>query len=208
MAGENDVNLQPGALRSPLLLLLLLLIALAALITILNRQDRNADAVWTLQTAETVRSIEIRSELPASGEVSEAVTRLTRQGEDWTLSRQMKTEDGGSRDVEVPANADRVAPILGLLQLPRRDNYHVDEIELAELGLAPPQASVEIDNIKFLFGDKTLDGTARYVQVANRIHLYREFLYPLLKAGPDVFLANATTANSAPATTTAPAAAN
>ena len=122
--------LQPGTLRSPLLLLLLLLIGLAALITILNRQDRYADSVWTLQTAETVRKIEIRSDLPNAGG---AVTRLTRQGEDWTLSRQVKTEDGDNQDVEAPANADRVAPLLGLLQLPRRDNYHVDEIELLSL---------------------------------------------------------------------------
>ena len=190
--------LQPGTLRSPLILLLLLLIGLAALITILNWQDRNADSVWTLQTAETVRKIEIRSDLPNAGG---AVTRLTRHGEDWTLSRQVKTEDGDNQDVEAPANADRVAPLLGLLQLPRRDNYHVDEIELAELGLAPPQVSVEIDNIQFLFGDMTLDGTARYVQVANRIHLYQEFLYPLLKAGPDVFLANAAAATTSPAVT-------
>lgn len=182
--------LKTGAWRSPLLLLLLLLLGLASLITALDWRDRTADANWTLQTADTVQNIEIRSELPSD---SAGITRLTRHPAGWTLSRQLETTDGGHRDIDVPANADRVAPLLALLQLPRRDNYHVDDIELAELGLAPPQASVELDNIKFLFGDKTLDGTARYVQVENRIHLYQEFLFPLLKAGPDIFVADKAT---------------
>ncbi len=188
--------LQNRTRLTTLICLLLLLIALAGLIAILNWRDHRTDSGLTLRAPETVRHIEIRSAKTASGEA--VITRLSKDDSGWILSGKLANADGIDQDVDLPANADRVTPLLGLLQLPRRDNYHIDEIELAELGLAPPRASVTIDDVNFLFGDKTLDGTARYVQVDDRIHLYQEFVYPLLNAGPGVFIAKASEVSANP----------
>jgi len=115
---------------------------------------------------------------------------LKRRTSGWQLSRPVTGSDGTTSNLAVEANADRVAPLLALLQLPQRTSYPLDEIELAELGFVPPKARVQMDDIEFLFGDKTTDGTARYVQVRNRVHLYQEFVYPLLGAAPDIFAAS------------------
>lgn len=171
----------------PLVLLAALLFSLAALIFWLQLSDRNKAAKLTLLQPETVNTIAIEPLLAESP--TSTITRLSRNAEGWTLSHSRVSSTGEAlAGEEMPANADRIAPILGLLQLPQRDNYPVDTIDLAELGLKPAKVRVEINNIEFLFGDKTLDGGARYVQIDDRVHLYQEFVYPLLTSGPNVFL--------------------
>lgn len=171
----------------PLSVLAALLTGLAALIFWLQLSDQKAQAKRTLLQPETVNTIAIE---PFSTESETAsITRLNRNADGWMLS--YSGVSAGEQELagkEMPANADRIAPLLGLLHLPQRDNYPVDAIDLAELGLKPAKVRVEINDIEFLFGDKTVDGSARYVQIDDRVHLYQEFVYPLLTAGPGVFL--------------------
>lgn len=169
------------------MVLVALLASLAALIFWLQLSDRNDAAKLTLMQPETVNTIAIEPLLAESQPTS--ITRLNRGTQGWTLSHSKVASNGEQlAHEEVPANADRIAPLLGLLQLPQRDNYAVDALDLAELGLKPAKVRVEINDIEFLFGNKTLDGSARYVQIDDRVHLYQEFVYPLLTSGPGVFL--------------------
>ena len=61
---------------------------------------------------------------------------------------------------------------------------------MQELGLSPPKARVTLNDLVFQFGNKTTDGSARFVRVDDQIHLYNEFVFPLISAGVDAFIAS------------------
>lgn len=174
--------------RTTLFPLALVLLVLSALIGYLFWKDQAAATRWVLMPEASVDTIDIVTKglAEARGEDSNRM-RLTSKNDSWLLTRTITTTDGTTETLNVPANSDRVAPLLSLLHLPQRTSYAVDEVELPALGLMPPRATVTINELEFLFGDMTADNTARYVQVAGRVHLYSEMVYPLINAGAGVF---------------------
>lgn len=158
--------------RQLILALTALLSCLLGAILFLEKRDATEAQQQVLLDSDTVTRIAIASN---SGN-----TRLEKRNSGWWMTT----------PVEQRANADRIGPLLSMLQLPERQNYALDSIDPVELGLAPPLASVTLDDVVFRFGHLTLDEASRYVQVDERIYLYNEFLYPLLSAGHSALLAS------------------
>ena len=71
---------------------------------------------------------------------------LARQGDDWFVF---------TGEQEVPAAAFQVNALLRLLTATAGQHYAVDAVDLAALGLEPPQAMVTIDDLEFRFGSQT-----------------------------------------------------
>lgn len=166
--------------------LLLVSLSLTALIGWLVWQDKNDLNEQVLLAKADVTQITIVT--------SNDELLIERVDEQWRLSQTTtRTTDNSQSQSPAPsllANSDRIAPLMNLLTPPQRHSYTVADIDLQELGLSPPKARVTLNDLVFQFGNKTTDGSARFVRVDDQIHLYNEFVFPLISAGVDAFIAS------------------
>jgi hypothetical protein len=98
---------------------------------------------------------------------------LTRQGDDWYVFT-------GER--EVPAAGFQINALLRLLTTTAAQHYAVDSLDLAGLGLEPPQATVSIDDIEFHFGATEALENRRYVRHGNTVYLVDDQYQHLVNA--------------------------
>ncbi len=88
----------------------------------------------------------------------------------------------------IPADDFQLRSILGLLEARSVRSYPADAIDLAGLGLDPPQASVMFDGSRFSIGSvEPLDGL-RYILADATIHLVEDRYQHLLNAGFNNFV--------------------
>ena len=188
--------------RFHLAVLGLICLLLVGLIYFLHSRDKTDLEAQILLDADDVVRIEIQSvpaQTVASGSSAQAsqVLVLNRENTTWKLAPSPSTaaanetagtENSAAEDEAQPVDSHRVTPLLELLKLPQRQSYSLNEIDQQELGLDPPNARLQINDLIFLFGDKTADGSARYVLVNDAVHLYPEFVYPLIRAGKQAFV--------------------
>jgi len=196
--------------RTAVASLALTAVALLGFLAHLQIKDKNNQQTLVLKDADTINLIEVFAPNLARGNQSQQSDPstpqedapdwvLTRDGEKWTiqvkqpseespLTQELKVTAIAETTLTLPADKNRVAPLLALLQLPDRKSYAVTEVDLEELGLQPPQAVVTLDQLNFSFGNLSVDGSARYVQVNENIHLYQEFAFPLISAGANAFV--------------------
>ncbi len=84
---------------------------------------------------------------------------------------------------ELPASTFQLQALLRLLETSSSSQYAADTVELAALGLDPPQATVTIDDVSIMFGNSTpLDGK-RYLQIDATVHLIEDRYQHLVNAG-------------------------
>jgi len=84
---------------------------------------------------------------------------------------------------ELPASTFQLQALLRLLETSSSSQYAADTVELAALGLDPPQASVTIDDVAILFGNTTPLDRKRYLQVDATVHLIEDRYQHLVNAG-------------------------
>lgn len=112
--------------------------------------------------------------------------RIDRDGQEGI---ELVRDDGQWRMVRPwPARADveRVNRLLGVLGQPTGDDFAAAEVNLKELGLDQPQATLTVDDLELRFGGATPLNHRRYVQTGGRVHLLEDrYLYQLMSRASD-----------------------
>lgn len=72
---------------------------------------------------------------------------------------------------EMPAHPDAVARLLAIASAPTRSRHTHDQFDAARIGLAPPQAVLELGDLRLEFGITDAIRGDRYVRTANAIAL-------------------------------------
>jgi hypothetical protein len=83
---------------------------------------------------------------------------------------------------ELPAADFQVRALLRLLEATATRHYPAGSLDLASLGLEPPQARVVMDGVDFRFGATDALEDQRYVQVADTVYLIDDQYQHLLNA--------------------------
>jgi len=83
---------------------------------------------------------------------------------------------------ELPAADFQVRALLRLLQTTATRHYPAGSLDLASLGLKPPQAHVTMDDVNFGFGATDALKSQRYVQVGDTVYLIDDQYQHLLNA--------------------------
>jgi hypothetical protein len=83
---------------------------------------------------------------------------------------------------ELPAADFQVQALLRLLEASATHHYPAGSLDLASLGLKPPQARVVMDGVDFRFGSTEALENRRYVQVADTVYLIDDQYQHLLNA--------------------------
>jgi hypothetical protein len=105
--------------------------------------------------------------------------QFTRQGDAWLLAG----------DPPLPASPFQVQGLLALLQARTQRHYPADTLDLRELGLDPPQASVILDDsTTLLIGDTEPLDNMRYVQYGATVYLVEDRYQHLINAARTNFI--------------------
>ncbi|MDZ7828494.1 MAG: hypothetical protein U5K33_03060 [Halofilum sp. (in: g-proteobacteria)] len=81
--------------------------------------------------------------------------------------------------IERRADSGRVARALSTLRMPTSSCYATGERDPATFGLAPPQATLQLDSITVTFGYRAPDGR-RYIRAQERLCLVDDVTLPIL----------------------------
>jgi hypothetical protein len=153
-----------------LLNLALAIVAIALVLVVVYRPGIEPDPVpqrmtSALEPAAAI-SITVRRDLRPP-------LTLTRQADDWFVFT-------GER--EVPAAGFQVNALLRLLTATPAQHYTADTLDMAALGLEPPQATVSIDDLEFRFGATEALENRRYVQHGDTVYLLEDQYQHLVNA--------------------------
>ena len=115
------------------------------------------------------------------------ITRMALQRPSHPELLLTRAEPGGWRmekPFQAPANPFIDTSLSGLLTALSSAHYPVSELDPANIGLAPPVATLELDNIELLFGDIDPVHGNRYVQIGDIVHLIPDHIafYPTTSA--------------------------
>jgi hypothetical protein len=83
---------------------------------------------------------------------------------------------------ELPAADFQVRALLRLLETTATRHYPAGSLDLASLGLKPPQAHVTMDDVNFRFGATDALKSQRYIQVGDTVYLIDDQYQHLLNA--------------------------
>ena len=83
---------------------------------------------------------------------------------------------------EIPANEQRLEPLLGALT-PGVHQYDASEVDLLAAGLVTPPAIVTINETEHQIGNTDLNGERRYVQRGNQVAFVPEWVLSLVNGG-------------------------
>jgi len=97
---------------------------------------------------------------------------FTRHADHWVLA--------GSSDL--PASDIQIRSLLAILQAYSSRNYPADSLDLAALGLAPPQATLMLDDTRFDIGLTEALDNMRYVQTGDTVFLVTDKYQHLINA--------------------------
>lgn len=147
-----------------------------AMVTYYDYRSRNA-AIPTIEVFEPEQITALRIHRPGY-----ATMGLQKVAEGWAVVD----------PIHRAAIHSRVEALLSLAQLDSQSGYGANELNLAELGLGTPQASVhlsaEAGAISVLFGGKGPNDVRRYVQIGTQVWLLDDVFLPLLTGGFGVFV--------------------
>ncbi len=96
----------------------------------------------------------------------------------------MQRDSGGwwlKAPFQAPIDPLRMRALLNIATAKVYSQYELTGLNLAEFGLKPPRAVLQLGEIKLLFGDKSPSGK-RYVSTAERLYLLDDQHLPLLVA--------------------------
>ena len=108
-----------------------------------------------------------------------------------TLQRQQARQWALTSPISRTALTSRVEVLLALGSLNTQDSYNSNELNLAELGLGSPTATLnyvsEQGNLTVLLGGKGPDDARRYLQIGQQVWLVEDLFLPLISGGLDAF---------------------
>ncbi len=155
----------------------LALLALALVLVVVYRPGLEPAAdpqpVITGLIADAVVSITV------TREAHEQLT-FTRQGKRWYVFT--GTHELAAADFQINA-------LLRLLETTAETRYPAESLDLAQLGLDPPQATVTFNEQEFRFGITEALQKRRYLQVADSVYLVADKYQHLVNAEPYNFVA-------------------
>ncbi len=140
--------------RKQLNLLLVAVAALLALAVVLSTEKIEPPKALTELDSEAIKRIEVRHpDAPA--------IKLEKQQAGWMITDPVK----------VAADELQVNALIGLADRETSLDYPLTDIDLAQLGLDPPQWVIQLDDTELRFGNKEPVENRRYVQVGERVFL-------------------------------------
>jgi hypothetical protein len=103
---------------------------------------------------------------------------FTRQADNWLLAG----------DPPLPASPFQVNALLAILQAEAARSYPAESLDLKELGLDPPQATMTLGDTTLLIGNTEPLDNMRYVQHGETIYLVTDRYQHLINAGRTNFI--------------------
>lgn len=152
-----------------IVMLTLVLMALLAFIFVTEQRRFASTQPVRLLAVEQANTILIT--LP--GESNQPSMELQKQQDLWKLIEPSKAK----------VNQDRITPLLSLLTLPDSTAYPVADVDLEELGLLSPHATIQINELTFVFGGPGPGELQRYLMIDEHVYLTRDILLPLIAGG-------------------------
>lgn len=153
----------------------LILSALILWIVALGRQDQqtlDSRIILPEQEAQTITierdDIQLEFERDESG---------------WQMTKPLKQA----------ADENRITALLSLLTLPSSHRYKLSDIDTDQLGLSPAQATVQINQTRFEFGNTDVEGQKRYLKVGNAVYLINDLIFPIINGSAATFTSSKAT---------------
>ena len=123
----------------------------------------------------------------AHGEVV-SITVTRESPEQLTFTKQDGRWHLFTGERELPAAEFQVNALLRLLQATAENYYPAASLDLAQLGLEPPQATVSFNDMQIRFGVTEALEDRRYVQVDDTVYLINDQYQHLLTSEPHNFI--------------------
>jgi hypothetical protein len=92
------------------------------------------------------------------------------------------------RAIPLPADAFKVKALARLAEQKPARNYAAGKLDLAELQLSPPYATVILNDTAIEFGNKDPIDDLRYIRIADAVYLIPDNYMPLIEAGFSQFV--------------------
>lgn len=144
-----------------------LLIALLAIIFFIATRTSHNDNRYEHRAESATRIHQIRIQRPDFADIV-----LDRTDDHWRISA----------PCHLPANTQRLAPLLGLVS-PAAHGYAATEIDLDAAGLLQPLASITFDDQQIDIGSTDLSGERRYIRRGQRVEFVPEWILSLTNGG-------------------------
>jgi hypothetical protein len=102
--------------------------------------------------------------------------RYTRRDGHWTLDAATPT----------PADDGRLGELTSLAGSPVYSWRPIGDFDPAKIGLAPPLATLQLDDLKLEYGELTAVGEQRYVRIGDRVALVPAQAFPRPASGTSI----------------------
>ena len=157
-----------SAKRNRLILILLATLAVLGAAIYKLQQDKQQPTAQ-LTTSGTINSITItRENFPAID--------LVRDQSEWRMSA----------PYAIPANKQRIEPLLSLLTLPDA-GYTQTEVDMNAAGLNNSNTSITLNDSTFILGNPDITGERRYVLFNDKVSFVPEWVWSLINGGVTAF---------------------
>ncbi|ADJ27435.1 DUF4340 domain-containing protein [Nitrosococcus watsonii] len=90
--------------------------------------------------------------------------------------------------IQAPANTPMVETLLSIAKTPSYSHYPVQNINLSNLNLEPPEARLTLDGLALAFGTTEPLHQRRYVLVKDRVHLISDNAFQAVASGTADFV--------------------
>lgn len=154
--------------RNRLILILLATLAVLGAAIFMLQQDK-PQTVAQLSTNETIDTISItRANFPP--------IELIRTQDQWHMRA----------PYAIPANKQRIEPLLSLLTLPDA-GYTQTDVDMNAAGLNNTDTSISLNDATFILGNPDITGERRYVLFNNKVSFVPEWVWSLINGGVTAF---------------------
>ena len=140
--------------RKQLNLLLIAVVALLVLVVVLSQEEVEPPKALTELDSEAIQHIEVQHP-------NVPVIKLEKQADGWLITE----------PVRVAADELQVNALIGLADRETSLDYAAADVDLAQLGIEPPQWVIRLDDTELRFGNKESVQDRRYIQAGERVFL-------------------------------------
>jgi hypothetical protein len=158
--------------RTALNLLLLVAVAVLAAVAIFQPGVQEPPPAPTLTDRDPGAVQRVRIERPEQPPVV-----LEKRAGRWYVAEPLS----------MPANAFRIQSLLEVLSFASDRQFATQDLDLPRFGLAPPKASLFLDDLRLDFGDTESLSGRRYVRSGEAVHLIADRFYHQVMAGAPGF---------------------
>ncbi len=154
--------------RNRLILILLATLAALGAAILLMQQDKQQPTAQ-LTTSDSIESISItRANFPT--------IELVRRDGQWQMLE----------PYAIPANTQRIEPLLSLLTLPDA-GYTQTEVDMNATGLNNSDTTITLNNATYTLGNPDITGERRYVLFNDKVSFVPEWVWSLINGGVTAF---------------------